>query len=97
MLGRLLGEDVALQLNYCQSPPMVDADVGMMEQVLLNLAVNARDAMPKGGQLAMRIAIVDVSEALRPWTIRGPRRRFRLLECHRHRHGHRAGKSAPDF
>ena len=47
MLGRLLGEDVALQLNYCQSPPMVEADVGMMEQVLLNLAVNARDAMPQ--------------------------------------------------
>ena len=63
MLGRLLGEDVALQLNYCQSPPMVEADVGMLEQVLLNLAVNARDAMPKGGQLAIRIAIVDVGEA----------------------------------
>lgn len=63
MLGRLLGEDVALQLNYCQTPPMVDADVGMLEQVLLNLAVNARDAMPKGGQLALRIAIVDLGEA----------------------------------
>ncbi|HXR47118.1 MAG TPA: PAS domain S-box protein [Candidatus Limnocylindrales bacterium] len=63
MLGRLLGEDVALQLNYCQTPPMVDADVGMLEQVLLNLAVNARDAMPKGGQLALRIAIVDLGES----------------------------------
>ena len=62
MLGRLLGEDVALQLNYCQSPPMVEADLGMLEQVLLNLAVNARDAMPRGGQLALRIAIVDVGE-----------------------------------
>ncbi|HUA68909.1 MAG TPA: PAS domain S-box protein, partial [Candidatus Saccharimonadales bacterium] len=63
MLGRLLGEDVTLQLNYCQSPPMVEADAGMMEQVLLNLAVNARDAMPKGGQLAIRIAVVDVGES----------------------------------
>jgi two-component system, cell cycle sensor histidine kinase and response regulator CckA len=62
MLGRLLGEDVALQLNYCQPPPMVEADASMLEQVLLNLAVNARDAMPKGGQLAVRIAIVDVDE-----------------------------------
>ena len=97
MLGRLLGEDVALQLNYCQSPPMVEADVGMLEQVLLNLAVNARDAMPKGGQLAVRIAIVDVGEAYVPWTIRSPRRPFRLLERHRHRHGHFAGKSAADF
>ena len=63
MLGRLLGEDVALQLNYCQLPPMVRADAGMLEQVLLNLAVNARDAMPKGGQLAIRIAITDPGEA----------------------------------
>jgi two-component system, cell cycle sensor histidine kinase and response regulator CckA len=64
MLGRILGEDVSLQLNYCQSPPMVEADAGMMEQVLLNLAVNARDAMPKGGQLAIRIAVADVAETL---------------------------------
>jgi len=62
MLGRLLGEDVSLQLNYCQPPPTVEADASMLEQVLLNLAVNARDAMPKGGQLAIRIAIVDVDE-----------------------------------
>ncbi|HZF01119.1 MAG TPA: PAS domain S-box protein [Methylomirabilota bacterium] len=62
MLGRILGEDVALQLNYCQSPAIVEADAGMMEQVLLNLAVNARDAMPRGGKLSVRIAIVDVNE-----------------------------------
>jgi PAS domain S-box-containing protein len=62
MLGRLLGEDVALQLNYSHAPAIVEADAGMMEQVLLNLAVNARDAMPKGGQLAVRIAIVEISE-----------------------------------
>ncbi len=63
LLGRLLGEDVSLQLNYCPSPAIVEADVGMMEQVLLNLAVNARDAMPKGGRLAVRISIVDLNEA----------------------------------
>jgi PAS domain S-box-containing protein len=63
MLGRLLGEDVALQLNYSQSPATIEADAGMMEQVLLNLAVNARDAMPRGGQLGIRIAIVDLDDA----------------------------------
>jgi two-component system cell cycle sensor histidine kinase/response regulator CckA len=62
MLGRILGEDVALQLNYSQSPAMVEADAGMMEQVLLNLAVNARDAMPRGGQLSVRIAVMEVNE-----------------------------------
>ncbi len=62
MLGRLLGEDVALQLNYCNTAAMVEADAGMMEQVLLNLAVNARDAMPRGGQLFIRIALMDIKE-----------------------------------
>jgi PAS domain S-box-containing protein len=60
MLGRLLGEDISLQLNYSQAPATIEADAGMMEQVLLNLAVNARDAMPRGGQLGIRIAIVEV-------------------------------------
>ncbi|HUB87648.1 MAG TPA: PAS domain S-box protein [Verrucomicrobiae bacterium] len=63
MLGRILGEDVALQLNYSQAPAIVEADAGMMEQVLLNLAVNARDAMPRGGQLGVRISIVEINEA----------------------------------
>jgi len=62
MLGRIMGEDVMLQLNYSNSPAIVEADAGMMEQVLLNLAVNARDAMPRGGQLTVRISIVDVNE-----------------------------------
>jgi len=55
MLGRILGEDIALQLKYWPQPAFVHADASMIEQVLLNLAVNARDAMPKGGQLAVRI------------------------------------------
>jgi PAS domain S-box-containing protein len=62
MLGRILGEDMTLQLNYSTAPATVEADAGMMEQVLLNLSVNARDAMPRGGQLSVRISIVDVNE-----------------------------------
>jgi PAS domain S-box-containing protein len=63
MLGRILGEDVTLQLNYSTVPATVEADAGMMEQVLLNLDVNARDAMPRGGQLSVRISVVDVNES----------------------------------
>ena len=62
MLGRILGEDVALQLNYSPQAALVQADASMMEQVLLNLAVNSRDAMPKGGQLTIKIALVDVDQ-----------------------------------
>jgi PAS domain S-box-containing protein len=60
MLGRILGEDIALQLNYFSQPALVQADASMMEQVLLNLAVNSRDAMPKGGQLAIKIHVLEV-------------------------------------
>jgi PAS domain S-box-containing protein len=51
MLHRLLGEDIALEFKYASGIPMIAADTGMLEQVIVNLAVNARDAMPKGGQL----------------------------------------------
>src|SRR6185436_9939525 len=51
ILNRVLGEHIPLQCNYSTNLPSVLADVGMMEQLIMNLAVNARDAMPKGGQL----------------------------------------------
>ena len=59
MLGRLLGEDVALQLQYSPRPALVKADASMLEQVLLNLSVNARDAMPKGGKLTVQIRAIE--------------------------------------
>jgi signal transduction histidine kinase len=63
MLSRIMGEDVALQLQYASGPAPVQADVGMMEQVLLNLVVNARDAMPQGGRLVLTVAVVEVEAA----------------------------------
>jgi two-component system cell cycle sensor histidine kinase/response regulator CckA len=63
MLGRILGEDISLQFNYSAGQPWVHADEGMVEQVVMNLAVNSRDAMPTGGQLTIKIAVMDVRAA----------------------------------
>jgi PAS domain S-box-containing protein len=63
MLGRILGEDIALQVDHGPQPALVHADASMMEQVVLNLAVNARDAMPTGGQLHLNLRTLDVDAA----------------------------------
>jgi CheY-like chemotaxis protein len=62
MVGRLLGEDIALQLNFSSEPALTEADTIMMEQIILNLSVNSRDAMPKGGQLNIRISHREFNE-----------------------------------
>ena len=63
MLSRLLGEDIALQIHFNSEPAIVEADPTMIEQILLNLSVNSRDAMPRGGRLAIRISTRDVDTA----------------------------------
>ena len=60
MLQRLIGEDIAQETQYAASGAFVHADPGMMEQVLMNLAVNSRDAMPRGGRLSIRTAAVTL-------------------------------------
>ena len=60
MLGRILGEDISLRLAFAPGPAVVQADAGMLEQVLLNLVLNSRDAMPNGGVLGIEIRPVQV-------------------------------------
>jgi len=62
MLPRLLGEDILLETNYLPSLPQIEADTGMLEQIVMNLAVNARDAMPKGGKLFIGTTTVVIDQ-----------------------------------
>jgi PAS domain S-box-containing protein len=63
MLKRIIGENIDLQCHYAAPLPHVHADPGMIEQVILNLVVNARDAMPAGGQLRVATECVRFDEA----------------------------------
>ena len=62
MLSRVIGEDIELIARLHPSLMMVKADPTQLEQVLINLAVNARDAMPHGGRLAMETSNLELGE-----------------------------------
>jgi PAS domain S-box-containing protein len=62
MLQRILGEDVAMHISYAAQPLPVHADSGMLDQILLNLAVNSRDAMPAGGKIVIETSVAELDE-----------------------------------
>jgi CheY-like chemotaxis protein len=63
MLGRLIGEDIDLAVIPVEQPGRVKADPAQIEQVIVNLVVNARDAMPEGGRLTVETADVELDAA----------------------------------
>jgi two-component system cell cycle sensor histidine kinase/response regulator CckA len=64
VLDRMLGDDVQLRIDLAPDLGIVEADRGQMHQVLMNLAVNAREAMPGGGALTLRTGNVEGSEQI---------------------------------
>jgi signal transduction histidine kinase len=63
LLGRLLGPDVQVSTNLAPSVPPILGDPGQFEQAIINLAVNARDAMPGGGTLTLTTSVEDMDAA----------------------------------
>jgi two-component system, cell cycle sensor histidine kinase and response regulator CckA len=64
LVGHMIGHDVELVTVENHEPVLVSADLGQLEQVIANLAVNARDAMPEGGRLTVKIEKVDSVQGL---------------------------------
>lgn len=62
MLQRLIGETIQIHLRLSPDPAMIHADASMMEQIVLNLVVNARDAMPQGGTLALTTRLLPLKQ-----------------------------------
>jgi two-component system, cell cycle sensor histidine kinase and response regulator CckA len=83
ILQRIIGEDIDLSLQLAPDLGLVNADAGQLEQVIMNLAVNARDAMPGGGVLLFTTANVDVDDATvarNPGLTAGPRVRLSVSD-----------------
>lgn len=75
LLKRLIGEDIKFSTTFGPAVGCINVDPGQIQQILINLATNARDAMPHGGQLTIEASNVDLDEAyqvLHPPVIPGP-------------------------
>jgi len=78
MLRRLINENIMLEISEAEDLPAIYADESMMEQVILNLVVNARDAMPKGGRIRVTTGVVEVAPDV---TLHNPEARAGRFVC----------------
>ena len=93
MLQRLLGEDITLVTVFDADLGAVRADVGQIDQVIMNLALNARDAMPDGGKLTLTTRNVFLDESVAQIRFSLPPRTVHQSERQRHRVRHQRTES----
>ena len=79
MLRRLISEDIQLQITPSESAAFVEADAAQLDQVIVNLVVNARDAMPKGGTLTVNARCIDLQESRTKGTASVPPGKYVVL------------------
>jgi signal transduction histidine kinase/CheY-like chemotaxis protein len=65
IIRRLIGENIEIRVMPAQNPHFVKADSGQLEQIIMNLAINARDAMPNGGKLVIESSNITIDDAYR--------------------------------
>ena len=80
LLGRLIGANIDLSMDHGRDLPPIKVDRGQFDQVIINLAVNARDAMPGGGQLTIRTSALDLEAPVQRGHDLMPKGRYVLLE-----------------
>ncbi len=81
LLGRVIGEHITLELDLCPEGVSVHGDAAMLGQVILNMAVNARDAMPTGGRLTISTARTTLVGDAPGRPMRGPPGEYVVLTC----------------
>jgi len=79
MLRRIIGEDIELQIVLDSDVARINADPGQLEQVLMNLVVNARDAMPAGGRLGIQTSNSELSKATTAGALDAPDGEYVML------------------
>lgn len=79
MLRRLISEDIELQITPSESAACVEADAAQLDQVIVNLVVNARDAMPKGGTLTVNARCIELQDSRTKGTASVPPGKYVIL------------------